>query len=623
MRNWWWLLCCLPGVAAAEDNLLDAACQGSEAIRAALVAGAPADAESARGENALHRLFRCGVAADDPAFDQAVRLLLDAEVPLDALDAQGRTPLHAALESVGEQDTSVNLYTDGARLLLARGANPQTTDNAGIQPLHLAAAEPRGDVTQLLLDLGADPAATDNAGYTPLWYALAADNNLATFTLLWQQQADTLDAEQVEQLATLAANRQRHDMLSLLLQQQPQLILPTPATTRTLEHALWQGAALPTLERLVAAGADAASLQASARRDLAWRLAMLDRAAELAWLVEQGWDLNVALPDGYPSLYFADANATELLLAQGADPNVPTPPENGTVLVPTATPPAHYGLDAAPRSQARSTALLAAGYQPGHDGQGRSDLMLAVQTGDLWLVRQLLERQPPDQDAARALLGDALVQGRLPLLQTLLRALPRETLDSRVVSNYLQNDKPDPLLVEALLVAGVSLAPKTPEEEPPLLLAARLQHWPVVEKMLAYGADTSVLNAQGCSLRCYEWSMPEPLQQRLAPTDKHAWQTPTLDHRPSGFFALALAPLLLLWLLELGWRLARHEPLWGSTIWMAASAFTAILIGAALFYQCDPCVIGKPPHQLALTASVGVIAWCLKWAAARRRQAVQ
>ncbi|MCB1837225.1 MAG: ankyrin repeat domain-containing protein [Alcanivoracaceae bacterium] len=619
MRNWWWLLCCLPGMAAAEDNLLDVVCQGSEAIRAALVAGAPADVETGRGENALHRLFRCGVAANDPAFDQAVRLLLDAEVPLDALDAQGRTPLHAALESVSEQDTSVNLYTDGARLLLARGANPQSADNAGTQPLHLAAAEPRGDVTQLLLDLGADPAATDNAGYTPLWYALAADNNLATFTLLWQQQADTLDAEQIEQLATLAANRQRHDMLNLLLQQQPQLVLPTPAMTRTLEHALWQGSALPTLERLVAAGADATSLQASASRDLAWRLAMLGRESALAWLVAQGWDPNQPGADGYPSLYFADANATALLLAQGADPNVAVPAGAGTLLVPTATPPTHYGLDTAPRGQARSAALLAAGYQPGHDGQGRSDLMLAVQTGDLWLVRRLLEHQPPDRDAAHALLGDALAQGRLPLLQTLLRALPREALDASVVSDYLRSGAPDPLLVEALLVAGASLAPAASGEEPPLLLAARLQQWPVVEKMLAYGADTSVLNAQGCSLRCYEWSMPETLQQQLAPTDKHAWQMPTLDQRPSGFFALALTPLLLLWLLELGWRLARHQPLWKPSLWMAASALTAILVGAALFYQCDPCVIDNDARQLALTAAVGVITWSLKLARRQRR----
>ena len=619
MRAWWWLLCCLPGMAAAEDNLLDEVCQGSEAIRAALVAGAPADAETARGENALHRLFRCGVAADDPAFDQAVRLLLDAQVPLDALDNQGRTPLHAALESAGKQDAPINLYTDGARLLLARGANPQSADNDGIQPLHLAAAEPRGEVTQLLLDLGADAGAADNNGYTPLWYALAADNNLATFTLLWQQQADKLDADQIEQLATLAANRQRHDMLNLLLQQQPQLVLPTSVMTRTLEHALWQGAALPTLERLAAAGAEAASLQANATRDLAWRLAMLGREAELAWLVAQGWDLNQPLADGYPSLYFADANATGLLLAQGADPNITTPVEAGTILVPIATPPAHYNLDAAPRSQARSTALLAAGYQPRSDGHGQTDLMLAVQTSDLWLVRQLLERQPPDKHTARALLADALAQGRLPLVQTLLRAIPREALDAKMVSDYLKDGSPDPLLVEALLVAGVQLSPKTTDDEPPLLLAARLQQWPVVEKMLAYGADTTVLNAQGCSLRCYEWSMPDALQQQLSPTDADAWQMPTLDERPSGFFALALTPLLLLWLLELGWRLARHESLWGPTLWMATSAFTAILIGSALFYQCDPCVVDAPPRQLVLTASVGLIAWCLKWVARSRR----
>src|SRR5690606_998670 len=449
---------------------------------------------------------------------------------------QGRTPLHAALESAGNQDTAINLYTDGARLLLARGANPQTTDNAGIQPLHLAAAEPRAAVTQLLLDLGADAGAADNNGYTPLWYALAADNNLTTFTLLWQQQADKLDADQIEQLATLAANRQRHDMLNLLLQQQPQLLLPTPAMTRTLEHAIWQGAALPTLQRLADAGADPAALQADATRDLAWRLATLGREAELGWLAAHGWDLNQPLQDGYPSLYFANAEATALLLAHGADPNAPAAVEVGTLLVPTAIPPAHYPLAAAPRSQARSAALLAAGYQPRSDGRGQSDLTLAVQTSDLWLVRQLLERQPPDKGTARALLADALAQGRLPLLQTLLRTTPKEMLDSEIVSDYLLGSSPDPLLVEALLVAGVELTPTSAGAEPPLLLAARLQQWPVVEKMLAYGADTDVLNAQGCSLRCYEWSMPEALQQRLAPTDAHDWQIPTLGERPRGFF---------------------------------------------------------------------------------------
>src|SRR5690606_30960152 len=289
------------------------------------------------------------------------------------------------------------------------------------------------------------------------------------------------------------------------------------------------------------------------------------------------------------------------------------------LLVPTAIPPAHYPLAAAPRSQARSAALLAAGYQPRSDGRGQSDLTLAVQTSDLWLVRQLLERQPPDKGTARALLADALAQGRLPLLQTLLRTTPKEMLDSEIVSDYLLGSSPDPLLVEALLVAGVELTPTSAGAEPPLLLAARLQQWPVVEKMLAYGADTDVLNAQGCSLRCYEWSMPEALQQRLAPTDAHDWQIPTLGERPRGFFALALSPLLLLWLLELGWRLARHESLWGPSLWMAASAVTAILVGAALFYQCDPCVIDNEARQLALTASVGIVAWSLKLVRRQRR----
>src|SRR5690606_16693143 len=69
---------------------------------------------------------------------------------------------------------------------------------------------------------------------------------------------------------------------------------------------------------------------------------------------------------------------------------------------------------------------------------------------------------------------------------------------------------------------------------------------------------------------------------------------------------------------ELGWRLARHESLWGPSLWMAASAVTAILVGAALLYQCDPCVISQAARQLALTASVGVVAWPLQFVRRRR-----
>lgn len=611
--RWCWLLFFLPGTLAAQTSLLDAACDGSDALRGVLENGAATDTTNARGENALHRLFRCGLRADNPQHADSVALLIDAGVPLDAPDADGRTPLLAALANVANTPPQgANLYLDGASLLLARGARHAVSDNDGIQPLHLAAAEPDARLSRLLLARGADPAAADNAGYTPLWYALAADNNAPTFALLWQAQAAAPDDEVLQQLAEVAAQRGRHQALDLILQAAPALKLPGPAMTRTLANALWQGADPAQLARLVDAGAEASALQDADTRDLAWKLATLGRDDSLAWLVAQGWDINRPAAGGYPALYFADATAAARLLAQGASLDAPLPDTGGTLLVPTAVPPQLYQLAEAPRSQARSRVLLEAGYAPTVDAQGRSDLQLAVDTSDLWLVQQLLARQPPDSSTARALLLSALAQGRLPLIQALLRAAPADALDAALLNQYLLSERVDPLLVEALMVAGVSLAtPPGRQQEPPLLLAARRQLWPVVETLLKYDADTDVMNAQGCTLRCYEWSMPEALQKRLNPSQGENWQPPSLAQAPGAFFALALSPLLGLWLAHVAWQLARRGSALRPLTRMLAAGLGGIVVGAGLFYQCDPCVIHGNEGQLALTALMAVSLWLL------------
>jgi ankyrin repeat protein len=72
------------------------------------------------------------------------------------------TPLHITA-NIG--------YFGIVKLLLERGANPNTKDNNGWTPLHWAAYHGHVDVVRVLLERGADPWIADNEGHIPLDYA--------------------------------------------------------------------------------------------------------------------------------------------------------------------------------------------------------------------------------------------------------------------------------------------------------------------------------------------------------------------------------------------------------------------------------------------------------------------
>lgn len=619
-----------PSAGIAAESLFAAVCQSTDAIRLALESGAPADSRNDQGGTALHALYRCGTAASDAAFHDATRVLIDASVDLSVTDNQGRSAVHAALESVTGDKTAVNLYIDGARLMLARSADPALADKQGITPLHLAAAEPAAQVSQLLLDLGVDSNVADAQGYRPLWYALTANDNLDTFALLLNQLSDEALAQTGTELAALAAQQQHYSKVDLLLQRLPTLQLPSEILTQTLTLALWQGAPVPLLDRLVGAGAKADSLQQNQPQDLAWRLASLDRTAELQWLLDHGWQINTPPLSGYPSLYFADAPTTARLLAAGANPN-PEQPQyyGGTLLTPTDEAPAEYGEVNDWRSRERSEYLLDAGYRPSEDTLGRSDLAHAIGADDLWLVQQLLARAPTtefgngdtdtdtDTDGPANLITLALQQGRLPLLQTVLRAITPNTVRAtfathpEIISQYTLAEAPDPVLYETLLIAGADANSLNDSGSPVLHLAARQQRWSIVELLLNHGADPQQHNAQGCTLRCYEWSMPETLQARLHQPKTFTWQAPEVSHNAAAFFAVAMVPTLILWLLTVAWRLATRRSFVRPTLWMLAALVSAVLAGAALFYRCEPCVLKTPLLQLALTALIATCGYLL------------
>lgn len=609
----------LISTAAAAEELLQTVCQGEAAVQTALQDGASPTSTDAEGQTPLHALFRCRTGSGSPS--SVAALLLEVGVPADAMDAKGRSSLHAALEN------NVDLAT--VKLLLEHGADPGLADQAGVQPLHLAAGQTDPAIAALLLERSANLDSRDASKHTPLHYAVRGQDNLATFELLFERaQHNKSKSWTLTELAGLAVERRRHDVVNLLLQRDPELKLDAAALTATLESALWRGAPLPLAERLTVAGAQPAALQADAHRDLAWRLAMLGREQELIWLLGHGWDLNRFSAQGYPPLYFADAEAARLLLEQGANPALQGEVV-GTVLMPVAPPPPAYE-DAPTRfTPERARLLLGAGYPVNQrDREGHTALQLAVATDNLALVqRLLLHDADPTLHApgTASLLAQALRRGRLPVVQALLRAQPGfARTQPALLVDYINGDKIDPLLVEALLVAGAPVDARSAQDETALLTAARRQHWKLLPLLLQYGADPMATNAQGCTLHCYEWAMPEATRALLpGGADHSAWQVPSLQQAPLAFFAAALVPTLVLWLVFLGWCLARSRSLTPPTLWLLVALGAGILAGGGLFFECAPCIVADPRGQLALTAAVAAGVWLsLLWRASLPRPLV-
>lgn len=583
---------------------------GAALAQAAIPCPPEPDGTRALASDSLLLLMQCQPEAGD-SITERLRQLLDAGASTEVSDEQGRQPLHLALARLHEGPD----WQAAALLLLGRGAPANAADHNGITPLQLASAETDGLVTAELLAQGADPLQADNNGDHALHHALRHTGNRATFAALLYSTGADLEEEERELLVERLIQQQRVDLLDALLEYIPHQTLDPIDASRALATLLWQGADVDCAERFLAAGAEPALVHSQGGGDLAWRLATLAHTEQLDWLLAQGYPLNELPASGFPPLFFASLAATRILLQRGADPNLASR-EHGTVAAAFIDPPAPFNDGGERLDRERLALLLAAGLAPDRrDHQGLTALQRALDADQLWLVQALLNAgadPTKTTNGERSLLPLALSRGRLPTVQALIRALPdvheRHPL---LLLDYVGTEAPDPALVEALLVAGAAPDLTGAEGESALLRAARLQRWPLVKLMLNYGANPELSNAQGCTLHCYSWSMPDEIRLALPGQKPPGWQWPAIQRTPAAFFALALSPMLALWLITVGVALARYRPLWPDLLWLGASLAITVVLGASLFFDCDPCLIRDHRTQSWLLMVVATLIYAI------------
>ena len=213
----------------------------------------------------------------------------------DAIDAAdqpgGLTALHVAM---------LNNYTELARWLLERGANPNAPDGKGEAPLHAAAIfdrRPGCPMTRLLLAHGADVGARDPQGETPLHRA-AFHGHTALAALLLSHGADIQagDGRGETPLHLACAPTAHLDMIRLLIQRGADLNAEGEIGAAPLHAAILIGST-EAARALLEAGARVDATNRSGHTPLHYA-AIFGRSAIAAELIRRGAPVNARDREG-------------------------------------------------------------------------------------------------------------------------------------------------------------------------------------------------------------------------------------------------------------------------------------------------------------------------------------
>jgi ankyrin repeat protein len=367
------LACSAFAVHAATDadaKLIDAAKQGQYARARTLIAQQHADpnARDVDGTTALHWAVR----ADDL---ETTQLLIRAGAHAGAANRYGVTPLSLA---------AINGNAGAIAALVKAGADPNTATPGGETALMTAARTGRVDAVRVLLELGANVNAREGSfGETALMWAAAEDHPDVT-RLLVNRGADV---------------NARSDLVDLPKVKVDLATMVTTALARggltPLMFAARQGS-VSGARALAAAGANLNLTDPDGMSALV--IAIINGHNDVAaGLLDQGADPNVADSAGMAALYAAVDMHT-------ADPLINRPPTRvgGNV----------DGVDIVKRLLVHGAhpdgrlkaPLLARQHNSGDPnlGEGATPLMRAARSGDLALMRVLLEAGSDVSLATRA-----------------------------------------------------------------------------------------------------------------------------------------------------------------------------------------------------------------------------
>ena len=495
-----------------------------------LAAGAEVDARDLQGETPLHW------AAGRNRNPAVVAELVEAGADLNARDGDGNTPLHASRRNT---NPAVPL------LLLELGADPILVNDSGwvANPMDCShwntdvfARVATAEATAACLEAGADVSARDEDQHTPLLLATLhggvrtgggpGSEITAVVTVLLEAGADVNARGNVRNTALhhaaagkyLETARGRYDHVE------------TPAIVAAL----------------LAAGADIHAQDLNGHRPL-HRAASAEGLETVAMLLEAGADINARDPEGDTPLLmaaergFRDPEIIETLVEAGADVNDRN--EQGETVLERAlryptdrlthvvrrlldlgadanepgllAPPLHHAAREGDDPELIAVLLDAGADVNGRSGSGQSPLHGAAGRGGPGVIAALVAggaEVDAQDNRSRTPLHEA-VEAKVPAnVAALLEAgadvhvrmrdgdTPLHLAAMWPPKSYSRKDdppEPDTLMVIALVAAGADINARNDRGETPLHVATRTRHQPVIDKLLALGADPVAVDDLG------------------------------------------------------------------------------------------------------------------------------